>query len=136
LIAALDGSRRSEYLADLRVEITGLEPEPSAEERHILELAKALDDHFAWEPFDESESEASPFAETALSRLRCVSTSELDRAVANLPVFPTAAQRAMELLIRDDWKAADLQAIAASDQVLAADLIRVANSCAFERGSQ
>ena len=130
LIAVLDGRRRAEFLEDLGIRIAAPGPTAPATDRNILQLARALDDHIAWEPFDE-EAEASPFAAYALDQLRCVSASDLDHAIANLPVFPAAAQRAIQLLLADTWRAADLQAIAASDQVLAADLIHVANSCAF-----
>jgi putative nucleotidyltransferase with HDIG domain len=131
LIAALDGPKRAEFLKDLGVEIASPERDLPYADRNILELAKALEDHFAWEPFEEGNPEPSPFAEAAFSRLRCVNASQFERAIANLPVFPAAAQKAIRLLTTNDWKAADLQAIAASDQVLAAELIGVANSCAF-----
>jgi putative nucleotidyltransferase with HDIG domain len=131
LIAALDGPKRAEFLKDLGVEIAFPERDIPRADRNILELAKALEDHFAWEPFEEGDPEPSPFAEAAFDLFRCVSRSQLDRAIANLPVFPVAAQRAMQLLVNDGWKAADLEIIAASDQVLAAELVGVANSCAF-----
>jgi hypothetical protein len=46
-IAALDGSRREEFLKDLGIEIAAPKPNISSGDRNILELAKALDDHFA-----------------------------------------------------------------------------------------
>jgi HD-like signal output (HDOD) protein len=55
----------------------------------------------------------------------------LNRALATLPVFPAAAQKALQLLSTETWNASDVQAIAASDQVLASSLIRVANSCSY-----
>ena len=129
LIAIIDRPKGAEFLEDLGIEIAspGV-PFPKLDPA-IRELAFALDDHLAWEAFEEGQSQILPFEKVAFESLRCVSDSELNRALASLPVFPAAAQKALQLLSTETWNASDVQAIAASDQVLASSLIRVANSC-------
>jgi len=131
LISVLDGPKRTEFLEALGIELATPDPEAAESDPQILKLAHALDDHLAWEPLLEDASEISPVAKIALSRLRCVGKRDLELALNSLPVFPVAAQRALRLVVQESWKAADLESIAALDQVLAADLIRVANSCTF-----
>jgi putative nucleotidyltransferase with HDIG domain len=94
----------------------------------ILEIAEAMDQHFAWEPYAEREDPVDPAAAAALECLRVISTEDLDRAIRNLPVFPIVAQRALRVLMRADWSAAELQSIASSDQALATQLLAAANS--------
>jgi HD-like signal output (HDOD) protein len=129
LIAVLDSPRGSEFLADLGLSISGPQPEVPKPAREMLVLAKALEHHFAFEPFSEPEAETDPFAQAALDCLQCVTRVDLDRAITSLPVFPVAAQKALQLLMTENWSVGDLEFIGASDPVLAADLIRVSNCC-------
>jgi putative nucleotidyltransferase with HDIG domain len=131
LLAGLRGPDRAAFLADLGIEERDPENSPKIE-HEILEIANALDEHFEWEPYQDREhEETSPAAAAALDRLRCTTDEDLELAIGRLPVFPAAAQKALDLLAREDWNAYDLGAVATSDPVLAADLIRVANSWAF-----
>jgi hypothetical protein len=97
----------------------------------ILALAEALENHFAWEPFAAQAAKVEPSAEKALDSLVSVERAAVERTIADLPVLPAAAQRALGLLAREDRSARDLQSIATSDPVVAAELIRAANSAAF-----
>jgi hypothetical protein len=131
LLLVLDGPRQGEFLHDIGVAIAAPEPPVARPDPEILDLAEALEDHFAWEPFSGAAAGVEPSAEKALDALLSVERATLERAIADLPVLPAAAQRALGLLARDDWNARDLQSIATSDPVLAAELIRAANSAAF-----
>src|SRR5712691_5751947 len=99
----------------------------------ILDLAEALDEQFAWEPFDEAAAkldspQLDPLAGAALACLQTATRDDLDAVIGKLPVFPAAAQKALQVLLREDWHASELGSIAKSDPVLAAHLIRAANS--------
>ncbi len=107
-----------------------LEQTVKAEADEILEIAEAVDQHFAWEPYGDPQQAPDPLAEAGLAYLRVISTEDLDRALASLPVSPVVANRALRLLIDDDWSAAELEAIARTDQSIAADLLTAANSWA------
>jgi putative nucleotidyltransferase with HDIG domain len=97
----------------------------------VLELAEALEQHFAWEPFSDAEAEPSPLATVAFSHLRSIANHDLDDAIKKLPVLPVAAQRALRLLLQEDWNASDLESVAASDPALAAQLVNAANSWVY-----
>src|SRR5271154_1973843 len=97
----------------------------------ILSLAEALDEHFLWEPFSRGGDRINELAETALKHLRVADSEQLDQAIHKLPVFPIAAQRAMQIMLRDDWNGAELEKIAGGDQALAANLLQAANSWAY-----
>ncbi len=92
-----------------------------------MELAEAIDAHFGWEPFGSGE-EPDEYVEAALHCLRVASPDDLDRAIEKLPVFPLAAQRALRIILSSDWHLKELEEIAASDQALAANIIRAASS--------
>lgn len=94
----------------------------------VLEIAEAMDQHFAWEPYSDAQEPVDPAASAALECLRLTTPADLDRAIRALPVFPAVAQRALRLLMRSDWSAAELEAIAASDQTLAGHILSAANS--------
>jgi putative nucleotidyltransferase with HDIG domain len=94
----------------------------------IGELAEALEEHFAWEPFSEPGDETNPLAEVALECLRITTEADLDRSIAGLPVFPSVALRALRMLGGDEWSAAELEKITAMDQTLAAHILSAANS--------
>src|SRR5437879_2658822 len=87
-------------------------PEQLAE---ILELAEAIEEQFAWEPFDEAAPKLDPLVETALSCLQTVTRADLDEVVGRLPVFPAVAQKALQVLLREDWQASAPGCIAKSD---------------------
>jgi putative nucleotidyltransferase with HDIG domain len=97
----------------------------------ILNLAEALDEHFLWEPFSRDTGRTNELAEIALRHLQVTDGEQLDQAIRKLPVFPVAAQRAMQIMLRDDWNGAELEKIAGADQALAANLIQAANSWAY-----
>ncbi len=124
--AALDAKCRRIAAWSLALErVTGALPERGEE---ILELAESLDAYFGWEPFGLPDEGPDDIAQAALACLRVVTPDDLQRAIEKLPVFPLAAQRALSVILRDDWSVADLESVAASDQALAAQLIRAANS--------
>lgn len=95
----------------------------------ILEIAEAMDQHFAWEPYGDYKDATDPMADAGLVCLRVTTEQDLECAIGSLPVFPLVAKRALGLLMRDHWSAAELEAVAASDQTLAAQLLAAANSC-------
>ena len=95
----------------------------------ILEMANALDEHFESQPFDTGEAE--PLAEAALGCLQITPRSELWNVIHRLPVFPAAGQQALRVLLQEDWNCADLESIAASDPMLAAHVIRAANTALY-----
>ena len=98
------------------------------ESEEILEMAEALDAYFGWEPFGAAGEGPDQIAAAALACLKVAGTDDLDRAIQKLPVFPLAAQRALALILRDDWNGWELEGIIGSDQALAAHLLRAANS--------
>jgi putative nucleotidyltransferase with HDIG domain len=97
----------------------------------IIELAEALDEHFAWEPFSEPDESPNPLAEIALNQLQVIQVEELDQAIRKLPVFPAVAQRALQVLLGDRWSGAQLEKIASADQTLATQILATANSWAL-----
>ena len=97
----------------------------------ILSLAEALDEHFLWEPFSRHSDRTNELAQIALQHLQVTDSEQLDHAIRKLPVFPVAAQRAMQIMLRDDWSGAELESIAGADQALAANLLQAANSWAY-----
>ena len=131
LLSVVDGPRRAEFLCDLGVSIAAPEVQGGRPGPQDLELAEALENHFAWEPFAYDAPETEPMAAAALGALLTVNPADVERAMGNLPILPAAAQRALALLTSDNWNSRALQSIATSDPVLAAELIRVANSAAF-----
>jgi len=116
-------------IAALSMAIQRITGAAGAEE--VLDLAEAIDAHFGWEPFGAADDEPNEFAQAALTCLRVAGPEDLDRAIQHLPVFPVAAQRALEVILRPYWNVSELAAIAGSDQTLAANLVRAANSCEF-----
>ncbi len=98
----------------------------------VIELADALDEHFAWEPFSEPGDAVNPLAEIALECLRMTSEEELDRSIRELPVLPGIALRALRMLKTDDWSGVELEKIVSADQTLAVHILSAANS----RGKQ
>jgi HD-like signal output (HDOD) protein len=120
----------------LRVAAWSLELERAAKAtpnqlQEVLELAEALEQHFAWEPFSDAEAEPNELAAVALNQLRMVASDDVDDAISKLPVLPVAAQRALRMLLQEDWNASDLESIAASDPALAARVINAANSWVY-----
>ena len=102
----------------------------------ILEIADALDQHFAWEPYGEADETANPSAEAGFKYLLVATPEDLERAIRKLPVFPAAAQRALRLLMTDTWSGTELEAIARTDQTLAAHLLSAANSWIYGAGER
>src|SRR5579885_3216971 len=92
----------------------------SSQPDETLELAEALDAHFGWEPFSAKSDQPNELIEAAFGCLRVAGPETLERAIEKLPVFPLAAQRALEVMLRRDWNAWDLELVAGSDQALAA----------------
>jgi putative nucleotidyltransferase with HDIG domain len=110
----------------------------SAATHEVVELAEALDAHFGWEPFGSSPHESAGelddepelFARAALQCIRVAGPEDLHRAIERLPVFPLAAQRALAVILQENWNAREMESLAGSDQALAAHLLRAANSWA------
>jgi putative nucleotidyltransferase with HDIG domain len=97
--------------------------------QEVLEIAEAVNHHFAWEPFSGgAETPPDPIAAAGLECLRAATLQDLDLAIARLPVFPAVAQRALQMLMSSDWSGVELEAVASSDQKIAAELIGAANS--------
>jgi putative nucleotidyltransferase with HDIG domain len=97
----------------------------------IIELAEALDQHFAWEPFSEPDESPNALAEIAMQQLQITTTEDLDCAVRKLPVFPAVAQKALRLIMSENWNGSELERIAGNDQTLASQILAAANSWAL-----
>jgi HD-like signal output (HDOD) protein len=99
----------------------------------ILWVADALDEHFEVEPYAEGvESGDEPSLHTiALEHLRAASLEELRRIVPALPVFPSAALKAITELVRPDVENSALERLAKSDPVMAGRIVSTANSALF-----
>jgi len=123
LCEAMEGHYRRVAAWSLALERTA-----KANVGEILEIAEAVDQHFAWEPYSDPQQAPDPLAEAGLACLRLSTAEDLDRALASLPVSPVVVNRALRLLIDGDWSAAELEAIARTDQSIAADLVAAANS--------
>ncbi|HET8549029.1 MAG TPA: HDOD domain-containing protein [Bryobacteraceae bacterium] len=142
-ITGVDAARAERELSPLRsdlVEIVdafqrgagGLETRRYVE---VLEMAEALDQQLESEPYAavtaENPDERDPYSCAAVQNLQRASREELARVAGRLPVFPTAAVRALLTLIRADVDDARIERIAASDPVLAGKLLSTANSARF-----
>ena len=104
----------------------------------ILWIADALDEHLEVEPYAagiDTTDEPSLHA-VALEHLRATSLEELRRIVPSLPVFPSAALKAITELVRPDVENNILERIAKSDPVLAGRIVSTANSALFAPRSQ
>jgi HD-like signal output (HDOD) protein len=94
----------------------------------LLELADNFDNSFEASAWIGPEAEADAATQAVLGRLQTATNQDLLDAGKRLPVFPVAAQKAMRLLSNPNASLFDLEMIAASDQALAAHVIRAANS--------
>lgn len=93
----------------------------------ILDLANALDERFEWDFFaTDSDEEEDLAVAVALKHLQTVAGPELERTVDAVPALPSATQRSLKLLSRDDICIADVEAIVNLDPALADHLIRAA----------
>ncbi len=59
----------------------------------------------------------------------------VSRGAVKVPPYPAVAMRIEELVRRDDYGIGDLSRLVASDQALAADALRAANSAFYSRGT-
>lgn len=59
----------------------------------------------------------------------------VSRHAVNVPPYPAVAMRVQELVRREDFGLDELARLVASDQALAADALRVANSAFYSRGT-
>ena len=59
----------------------------------------------------------------------------MSRGDLQIPPYPAVALRIRDLIARGDYGLEDLGRLAASDQVLAGDTLRIANSAAYARGT-
>ncbi|MGA2600342.1 MAG: HDOD domain-containing protein [Bryobacteraceae bacterium] len=100
-------------------------PPRPAELAKILEWADQFDEQFELSAIDPLPPDEFA-AET--SRLQITEASEVLRVGQKLPVFPTVAQKAMRLLASEDFRLEELERIVRSDQAMAAELLKVANS--------
>ena len=125
------------FSEDARQVITGFQglgrPQEHSRLMEILWIADALDEHLEVEPYAEGiESADEPSLHTiALEHLRATSLEELRRIVPSLPVFPSAALKAINELVRPDVENNILERIAKSDPVLAGRVVSTANSALF-----
>ena len=95
----------------------------------ILEWADWFDEQFELQALDPLPADlAGEMSAAGLPNLRVVDAGAVLRAGHMLPVFPTVAQRAMRLLAVEDAGFEQLEAILRTDQVLAAELLKIANS--------
>jgi len=116
--------------------------------RQILDICNAFDEEMEFLPYDdrptaqvvaefarlEGPSYWSLEVRRAWHELARISEGDLFRAAAQLPVFPKVAWRAARLMSNENASLSHVSALAASDQVLAASLLQVANSSLYSRG--
>lgn len=100
----------------------------AAELGRILEQADQFDEQFELDSIDPLPPELSSESLTEALHLQLVNASAVLRAGENLPVFPTVAQRAMRLLAMEDVSFEHVEQLLRADQVLAAEMLKVANS--------
>ncbi len=124
--------------------------ENTASQIEILEIANAFDEEMEFLPFDERPTERiledfttgqgddcwSGRVRQALHELRALSREDLRRAASQLPVFPKAAYQAMALLRDEHASISQITRVAGSDQVIAASLLKVANSGLYGRSQE
>lgn len=72
----------------------------------------------------------------ALAGLARVRKEELLERVNRLPVFPAVALRALELVFQPDSSLFQIEKLVSADQVLAGQIIKVANSSLYSPGSR
>ncbi|MEO7144291.1 MAG: HDOD domain-containing protein [Bryobacteraceae bacterium] len=108
----------------------------------ILEVANLFDERLELLPYEEVtaeriRSEMAVLARhgywpeevtSALDRLQTIDDGEIRRVAQNLPVFPTVVFKAVALSADSNATFAQLEKLLGSDQVLAGELIRAANS--------
>ncbi len=97
----------------------------------VLEMCDGFDEAFemdALAPGLAGEETLASATEVLSSYLQVSCGSDLVDVVQRLPVFPTAAQRALSLLADEEVSLARVESVVASDQVLAGHIVQCANS--------
>ena len=100
----------------------------------VLEMCDGFDEAFeidALAPGLTSDEALSSATEVLSAYLQVSSGSDLVDVIERLPVFPTAAHRALSLLADEDVSLARVESVVAADQVLAGNIIQCANSAAY-----
>ena len=99
----------------------------------VLEMCDGFDEAFemdALAPGLAGEDALNSATEVLSSYLQVSCGSDLVDVVERLPVFPTAAHRALSLLSDEDVSLARVESVVAADQVLAGHIVQCANSAA------
>ena len=126
-----EGPPCSELYSGMTLEILQAYNSPGPAASRPAELAKILEwaDQFD-EQFELSAIDPLPADELAAgtSRLQITEAAQVILAGQTLPVFPTVAHNAMRLLASEDVCLEELERIVRSDQAMAAELLKVANS--------
>lgn len=111
----------------------------------ILELANLYDEHFEFAPYQQASMSAvleaavpsgafdssDPAMSTVLGRLRKARREDVLRLIPKLPVYPSVAIRACQLLTSERASLNEFEQLAMSDQVLAGNVIKAANTAFF-----
>lgn len=104
----------------------------------VLEMCDGFDEAFEMDslaPGLAGEETLNSATEVLSAYLQVSCGSDLVDVVERLPVFPTAAQRALSLLADEDVSLARVESVVAADQVLAGHIVQCANS-ALHAGTQ
>lgn len=99
----------------------------------VLEMCDGFDEAFevdALAPGLAGEEVLNSATEVLSSYLQVSCGSDLVDVVERLPVFPTAAHRAISLLSDEEVSLARVESVVAADQVLAGHIVQCANSAA------
>ncbi|MGA3027724.1 MAG: HDOD domain-containing protein [Bryobacteraceae bacterium] len=99
----------------------------------VLEMCDGFDEAFemdALAPGLSGEDALNSATEVLSAYLQVSCGSDLVDVVERLPVFPTAAHRALSLLADEEVSLARVESVVAADQVLAGHIVQCANSAA------
>ncbi|MGA2184641.1 MAG: HDOD domain-containing protein [Bryobacteraceae bacterium] len=99
----------------------------------VLEMCDGFDEAFemdALAPGLSGDEVLNSATEVLSAYLQVSCGSDLVDVVERLPVFPTAAHRALSLLADEDVSLARVESVVAADQVLAGNIVQCANSAA------
>jgi putative nucleotidyltransferase with HDIG domain len=79
--------------------------------------------------------QGSPTASSAAPELEAAIIDLVSRGAVKVPPYPAVAMRVEEMVRREDYGLGELTRLVASDQSLAADALRCANSAFYSRGA-
>jgi putative nucleotidyltransferase with HDIG domain len=125
VLAAYHGVRRAHSFDALRL-------------AEIIQVSDAFEQAFELQPYEGpgDQFEAHPAVEAVHSRLLRASRADVWALFDKLPAFPAVASSVLRLLSNPDVSLHAIERLASTDQVIAAELIKTANSGFYGRRRQ